>query len=349
MNKSEECKIILDLFQLGSNTTKEDNSDKCEHKQCRSGKAFCLSDEQAFLISMLIDDGWQWDIVDGHINILENDFCRSLICKDNQCKETALLHDFVNESQLCEFISQNLESVTEWKKVCEPIVITMGINVCNEIVNRNTLLHLCMNSKYGAAFFRKVIMKVLNLLVLNWSEPSRMEAVADFFINFLNELLDYNYEDQETLYDNIKDRSDILCEKIRRNRLDILYKELRMDGGYGQIGNGDSQEVLEYLSGIEHSARIYYVSRLNVINYIFRKKEMTQRVPDSLLDFHKKPMDTGDTRNTRKIYEIIDSIARQTDDKKKNEWIDRLGKIIEDGVMDWIDEDIQSLHQKVIS
>lgn len=70
MNKTNECKVILSLFQLGARTIDKE----CIKKQCRLGKSIRLSEEQVLTVNLVIDSFLEWDIQNDHIEILEENY-----------------------------------------------------------------------------------------------------------------------------------------------------------------------------------------------------------------------------------------------------------------------------------
>lgn len=350
MNAKDDYVIILSLFRLGIYVLKK----RCKECQQQSSKVICLGEEQALLIYLLISDNQQWDIENRKLHITDEEFYVPLRCGERPkglpilWNQELVQHDNTktdeeNEKAEKEAIKNHiylqLRGFKYWNKICEPIVIVLAINSCNHVGDRDTLIHLCMNSQYGAVLFRKVIMKTLSLLVANWFDHKKIEEIAEFFGDFLKGLSNYEY--QSDLKDNIKARSECICDRIKGSNIDVLYKEMRLRNGELHekwIKGGD---ILQYFADKEHRDPIYYVSRLDLIQHILGKKvKRNLWLADSLIQFGGK---IEKTNYTKKIREIIDSIDAQ-DESRQKEAVRMLSKMIDLCVTDWIDEEVKCVH-----
>lgn len=357
MNISDECKVILSLFQLGTRGIEKE----CIKKQCRSGKAICLSKEQVFLLNLMIDSSLQWDIQDDNIEILEENYpAASFLCPGYSGEGSPLLHIPENKDGLLCILTDHLADAREWQIICEPVSVVLGINSYRKIVDRKTLVHLCMNSQEGALLFRRILMKSIELLVINWENELKMQAIANFFLKFLGELSVYDDAVHEELAQNIDRYRDIMRSRIEGGRLDILYDKFSKTEWGGNKNGSGKVNILDYFSMLEGKRCEYYTSRIMLMNYIFSRRGMSCRVPSALVDSavsHREldvEMNNGERletnrKNKDRIQEIIDLIARQEDVVLRENWIAELGNVIRNSLDEWIDEDVLELHKKVSS
>lgn len=342
MSTNDESKTILSLFRLGMNVIHKG----CTLCQRQSDKVICLGEEQAFLIQLLIADDLQWDIEDKKLHILDKEFLNSSLRCDRRSAELSVLwDDQAEEDEMKDFIQSQQGIFKHWKKVCEPIVLTLAINSCNNVVHRDTLVHLCMNSQYGAVLFRKIIMKILNLLVINWFDQKKQEEIARFLKDFLERLSNYKY--RFDIEKNIESRRICLCDRVKGSNIDMLYKEVRLKDKNKQIRKGINEDILDYFVKLEKKPRIYYASRLALIQQILSIKFLDKEfgLPDRFYQFNGE---IEDTNYTKKIREIIYTIDVQDEDRKQ-ETVKRLGRMIDLCVMDWIDEEVKSVHDWVLA
>lgn len=337
MKKIEEYKIILSLYQLGENIIEKN----CEKKQCRSGKSICLDEEQMFLLDLLIDNNMKWNINNGKIE--KTNEAVFFKCNDSRVKNTQLVHLPMDEKELKDYITNNFDTVQQWKNVCEPIMVILGINASYRIMDRKSLLRLCLNSQSGPAYFRRLLMKVLSLLILNWDSRENMKTLADFIGNFLNCLSKYGTVRDARLSQNIVNRRNIICRRLAESttQMDILYHVFHEQN---DISKERAVDVLEYFADMEGKKRFFYVSRIHLIKYILQKKGILLEIPNNFLDFHKE---TEMPDNNRKICEIIDAIANQDDMDKRESWSEKLAVYFENSIDGWIDEEIRALHKEV--
>lgn len=358
MGTNDDYRIILSLFRLGMNVIQRGCTD------CRRQykKAICLGEEQAFLLKLLFTDNLQWDIQNQELHILDKEFKDfSLRCterpkkkpilwneqlsKAETDKETENAEDDAEENAIICYIQSQHGNFRYWNKICEPIVLTLAINSCNNVVDRDTLIHLCMNSRYGAVLFRKIIMKILSLLVANWFDCKKQEEIAKFLCDFLKELTDYEY--RSDLEKNIEARRDCLRERIQGSDIDMLYKEVRAQQDRDKIKWEKGGDILKYFANMEHKPRIYYASRLALIQRILVKKDLQKELwlPDNLIQLNNE---REDTNYTKKIREVIDSIDAQ-DECRQKEAVKKLSRMIDLCVMDWIDEEVTSVYEWVLA
>lgn len=328
-------------------------------------KAICLGEEQAFLLKLLITDNLQWDIQDQKIHILDQEFLNSsLRCserstipvlwneellkqgnKANTDGESENAEEKTEEEVIKHYIQNQLGNFKHWDKVCEPIVLALATNSCYKIVDRDTLTHLCMNSRYGAVLFRKVIMRILSLLAANWFEHEKLGEIAAFLNDFLKGLMNYEY--QSELEENIEARRVCLCERIRGSSIDMLYREVRLQNRDKQKRWKKDGDLLEYFADMECKDRIYYASRLSLIQRILERKKLKEELwlPSNLIQLNGK---IEATNYTRKIREVIDSIDAQ-DESRQAEAARKLSRMLDLCVMDWIDEEVTSVHKWVMA
>ena len=353
MDTKDDYRIMMSLFRLGTNTIKR----KCKECQFQSDKVICLGEEQAFFLELLINDSLRWDIQDGKICICEEEILQSsLRCGERPRELSALWNkepEGAGESQSNEEAVQaerkvlesylNLQGFRYWNVICEPIVLTLAINSCNKIVDRQTLIHLCMNSRYGAVLFRKVMMKTLSLLILNWWDDTKLEEIAKFYVEFLKELIEYGYRDD--LEQNIEVFRRRLCDRIRNSEIDTLYREVRLQDRGNRIKWKKEGDILQYFSDMEQREKSYYVSRLALICYVFKKKAMKkeQKELNSLcrLGIGAKGRDCP-----KEMREVIDLIDTCSADKRK-ELARRVSEMIDACTTDWIDEEVHTIKEQL--
>jgi len=342
MCTKDESKTILSLFRLGMNGIQKG----CTLCRRQSDKVICLGEEQAFMIQLLIADDLQWDIEDKKLHILDEEFLNSSLRCDRRPVELSVLWDDQDEeAEIKDFIQSQQGIFKHWNKVCEPIVLTLAINSCNNVRDRDTLVHLCMNSQYGAVLFRKIIMKILNLLVVNWFDQNKQEYIAKFLQDFLEKLSDYEY--RSDIEQNVESRSERLCDRIKGSNIDMLYREVKLQDGDKKKRKEKEEDILKYFAALDGKDRIYFASRLALIQQIFTKKNLDKKLwlPDQLYKFNGR---IEETKYTKKVSEVINTIDKQ-DVNRKQEAVERLSKMIDLCVMDWIDEEVKSVHKWVLA
>lgn len=343
---TNDNRVILCLFRLGKN----DISRGCTLCQRQPEKVICLGEEQAFWIQALLTDNPQWEIEGKELQILDEEFLHSVLRCDRRKVAVPVLWDEqlsedtseeeAEETAMKDFLESQHGEFRYWNKICEPIVLMLGINSCNSVSNRNTLVHLCMNSQYGAELFRKVVMRLLNLMVIHWFDQKKQEAVAKFLIDFLKRLSDYEY--RLDVQENIEKRGENLCDRIKGSNIDVLYKEVDLRNKEKKKAREKGEDILKYFARLEGRPRIYYASRLALIQRIITKKlDEGYYLPDSFIQLNGE---REETNYTKKIREVIDSIDAQDKDCQK-EAIARLSGMLDLCVMEWIDEEVTSMHK----
>lgn len=335
----DESKTILSLFRLGMNDIKKE----CTLCRRQPDKVICLGEEQAFLIQLLLADDLKWDIEDKKLHILDREFLNSSLRCNSRTEIPILWDDQTEEKEIKDFIQSQQGVFRHWNRVCEPIVLMLAINSCNSVANRDTLVNLCMNSQFGATIFQKIVMKILNLLVVNWFDQKKQEEVAEFLNAFIEGLSNYEY--RPDIEKNIESRSISLCDRVKGSSIDMLYREVRLKDRDNQRRKEIGEDILEYFAKLEGRPRIYYSSRLALIQQILQKKlDRSFWLPDNLYQLNGE---IERTNYTKKIREIINTIDAK-DEERKQEAIERLSKMIDLCVMDWVDEAVQSVHDWVL-
>lgn len=352
-NIREDCKIMLSLLRLGTNGIKKGCMGCC----FLPDKAICLGEKQAFLLELLIkedkNDKPQWDIRDGKIHICEREILESPFrCNERPVNLPVLWNKNHNdmgsdatEEELAEAERQELKEylyeVENWKKFCEPIVLTLAINSCNEIISRQTLVHLCMNSCYGAILFRTVMIKTLSLLIANWFDDKKLKEIAEFYVKFLEELSNYEYRDD--LERNAAEYRRRLCDRIRNSDIDPLYKEVRSQ--YTKRRE-KGEDILDYFRKMELRNSAYYVDRLALIRHIFVKKKLKEEKKqlERLCLISKKASNIGGC--TKKLYDIIDAVD-VCDVDNREAFAKLAGEMIGKCTRDWVDEDIDEIREQL--
>ena len=351
MNTEDNCKTILNLFRLGTNQIRTG----CMQCSCNPRKAICIGEDQSFLLAtLLITNNLQWDIENGQIHIIDPEFRKvSLKCEkrsadpvlwNKELKEPDIAS--VDESRRAEeeeikrYIQSRFGIFGQWDEICEPIVLALAVNSCYDIMDRDTLTHLCMNGECGAVLFRKVIMRILSLLAANWFETEKLEGIAMFLQNFLQKLTEYEYPPD--LEQNIGSCIVCLCQRIRGSTIDMLYNKVKLQDRAGRIKWKKDEDILQYFADMEGKDRAYYASRLGLIQRILEARNVERKlwVPYSLVQLNGR---TEETKYTERIRKIIDSISAQ-DEACQREAAERLGKMIDLCVMDWIDEEVAEVH-----
>lgn len=348
----DDFRIMLSLLRLGT----RDIKNGCSECDFRPDKAICLGEKQAFLLELLIkddtDDKLQWDIQDGKIHICEKEILESPFKCGKRPKDLPVLWNKDPENVGAastdedlakierQILKPYLNQVEDWKKFCEPIVLTLAINSCNEIVSRQTLVHLCMNSCYGAVLFRTVMIKSLSLLVANWFDDRKLQEIAEFFVGFLEELSNYEYRDD--LEQNVTEFRLRLCDRIRNHDIDPLYKEVRSRDKKRR----ENEDILEYFQNLELRNNAYYVNRIALIRHIFVKKEMKKEKKqlDRLCPSGKRASNIGGC--TKKIYDIINAIDADDVDNREA-FAKQAGEMIDKCTRDWIDEYIEKIRERM--
>lgn len=349
----DDYRIMLSLLRLGTNTIKNGCRECC----LRPGKAICLGEKQAFLLELLIrddrDDELQWDIRNGEIHICEREILESSFKCGERPKNLPVLWNKDpenaeagwNDEKLAEIERQELKpylnKVEDWSKFCEPILLTLSINSCNKIVNRQTLVHLCMNSCYGAVLFRKMMIKTLSLLVANWFDDRKLQEIAAFFVRFLEDLSNYEYRDD--LEQNVAAHRLCLCDRIRGTDIDPLYKIVQ---SRDKEQRKKEEDILEYFKNQELRNSAYYVDRIVLIRHILAKKGLKQEKKqlERLCRIGKGVGEIG--TGTKKIYDIINAIDT-CGVNNREAFAKQAGEMIDKCTRDWVDEYIEGVREQM--
>lgn len=350
---SEDCKIMLSLLRLGING----NKNRCEECRFRPDKAICLGEKQAFLIELLIKDdkgdNLQWDIRDGEIHICEKEILDSPYKCNKRPKNLPVLWKKYlgdagtgfTEEELRKIerrtLKPYLNEIEDWNKYCEPIVLILAVNACNEIVDRQTLVHLCMNSGYGAVLFRIMMIKTLSLLVENWLDSRKLREIADFYVKFLTNLSNYEYKNE--LEQNVNEYRLSLCDRIHGTEIDPIHSVVE---SLCTKRREQGEDILDYFRGMEMRNSAYYVDRLALIQYIFEKKGLSEEKKqlEKLCKIGKRADEIEGC--TKKIYDIINAIdACDMDDREA--FAKQAGEMIDKCTRDWVDEYIEEVQQQM--
>lgn len=353
-NTAKDCRGILHLFRLGKNKVNTD----CSGCRVLPEQAVCLGEDQAFMMEIMIADELQWKIGKGKLLCSDTEFQKAsmdLRCKkrsqDSQSLSAAFLwNEDLREEEIISFLFDCRDRFRPWEDVCESVTVTLAVNSCYPVADRNSLIHLCMNGKGGAILFRRIIMKTMSSLAANWYQKEELEKTADFLSDFLQRLINYEYSSE--LEENMKSRRNCLISRIYGSNIDMLYpviKPEREADGIRELKNGD---ILTYFAHLESGERKFYASRLSLIKQIFfitglsEKFEISEvlyqideRPIEPLYQIHETPIETS---YTRKICEILNGMKNQTEERE-TEAARRLSIMFDRCMDEWIDEDINDM------
>ena len=356
MNTNDEYRIMLGFFKLGTNIIRT----KCVDCRYQSNKVVCIGEDQAFLLKLLYTDDLQWDIQNQKINIIDKEHQNAslnLRCNVRPAGVPILLNHIFSKSELVDLTEKKEEEAIKcyiqsqfgnykyWDKVCELIVLALAINSCNKVIDRKTLIHFCMNSCAGAILFRKIIIKILSLLIANWCNVEKMKEIAEFLLSFFNDIMNYDY--REDIEKNIEGRKLCLCEKIKGSNIDMLYSRIKLQdkSEYKRWKKGG--DILEYFTNLDNRDRIYYASRLGLIQRIYATKNFNRDIwlPDNLVQFNRE---IESTNSMKKLQEAIDSLNTLSESHQEDA-IKLLSKTIDACVPDWIDEKVDEAHKFILT
>lgn len=353
-NTAKDCRGILHLFRLGKNKI---NSD-CRECRFWPDQVVCLGEDQAFMMEIMMVDELQWEIRERNLFSSDEEFLNissELKCmkrlQDSQPMSAMILWDEdLKEEQTISFLAENRDRFKLWKTVFESVIVTLAINSCYQVADRDSLIHLCMNGKGGAILFRKVIMKTMSLLAANWYQKEELEQIADFASWFLQRLI--GYKQSPELKENMKSRRKCLVDRIQGSDIDMLYPVEKMKQEELGIGEGENGDILTYFAQLESGKRLYYASRLSLMKQAFWLASQAEifKIPESLCQMNEKSTENKyqiderpiENSYTRKISEILHGMNRQ-EEERKNEAARRLSKMFDKCTDEWIDEEIDKM------
>lgn len=353
-NTAIDCRGILHLFRLGKNRINTD----CRECQIWPDQVICLGEDQAFMMEIMIADELQWEIREGKPfssdvefqNISSELKCKKRLQDLQSSPATILWDEDLIEEETISFLAEHGDRFKLWKTVFESIIVTLAINSCYQVTDRDSLTHLCMNGKGGAILFRKVIMKTMSMLAANWYQKEELEQIATNASNFLHHLVAYKLT--LNLEENMKSRRKCLVNRIARSNINMLHPLENSEEEESKISERGNGDILTYFAYLERGERKYYASRLSLMKQAFGLAGQSEifEIPPNLYQINEKSIENKqqiderpiENSYTRKISEILHGMNRQ-EDGRKNEAARRLSTMFDQCTDEWIDEEINDM------
>lgn len=336
---AEDCRIILHMFRLGENIIKGNCSECLRQPE----QVICLSEEQAFLLVMMIEDGLQWEMWNDKLVISDADFLK--ISKDLTCKEhlnfPTLWNEAWTEEDIITFLFPRIGTFDKWGTVCEAIPVLLALNSCYRVVERDSLVYLCMNGKSGAVLFRKLIMKMLSLLAANWYQEESLKQAAAFACNFLRRVVDFR--PLAGFEKNREARINCLLNRVEGSPLDGLYSIINLGAESADKMQENKRDVLYCFAESEKRERLFYASRLDLMHRILTLTGLSKfeqyQIPEELYQLNNE---VHRTSNTQKVISILSLMPHQ-EGARQEEAAGKLSHMFNECVDEWCDEAVTGM------